>query len=184
MLRNTIILCLFLGMLSICAIAQLEVSVTSFGTDAGTGQKTAIVHVQNVSNKDVAAFHVALTLRYANGDVSTSQGHTKDFGYRATKTGDPKRGVPKLLVAGESIDLPIRLEENVVEVTANFAAVVYADRTAQGDPEAIHSITFSRQMFAELIAKTEPQNAAAAAAFAKDEVKCGNALCSSLRKHP
>lgn len=170
--------------MTISAHAQLDVSITSFETNTKTGNKVATAHVQNNSGKDVAAFHLALTLHYADGKTSNSQGHTTDFGYRATKSGDPKHGIPKLLAAGESYDVPITLERDVVQVTAKFSAVVYADRTAQGDPDAIHSIIYGRQKFAERIAKTEPQNAAAAEAFAKDDVKCGDALCSTLRRQP
>jgi hypothetical protein len=160
----------------------LDVSITSI--ESQNGKKHATLHVQNNSGKDVAAFTVAYTLKYANGEVSTSQSQTHDYGYRATRDGDRKHGIPKLLAAGESVDLPALFEKNVVEVEVKFAAVVYADRTAEGDPEAIGDIQHGRQKFAEQLKKAEPENAAAASSFAKDDLRCGKVLCSTLRRQP
>jgi uncharacterized protein (TIGR02588 family) len=176
-MRSMFLLIVAAGM-SICAQAQLDVSVTKVETQSN-GQKQATLHVQNNSGKSVAAFNVATNLKYVNGETSTSQNHQLDFGY-PNKTGS----TPKLLLAGESIDEPMVFEKNVVQVTAKLTAVVYPDRTAEGDPEAIHLITEERQRYAERLAKSEPDRAVAVAEYAKDNLRCGPALCSSLRRLP
>jgi hypothetical protein len=150
-------------------VAQLDVSMTSLeSTKAG---KVATLHVQNNSGKDVAAFHLTLAVHHTDGSTSQT-GSITDFGYRATKDGDPKRGIPRLLVAGESCDDRVVLASDVMDVTAKLSAVVYANRTAHGDPDAIRDIVHSRQKFAEHLAKTSrPAEASKAASYAKDDIR-------------
>jgi hypothetical protein len=151
------------------AVTQLDVSMTSLeSTKAG---KVATLHVQNNSGKDVAAFHLTLTVHHADGTTSQT-GSITDFGYRATKEGDPKRGIPKLLIAGESYDDRVVLASDVMDVTAKLSAVVYANRTAHGDPDAIGEIVRGRQKFAEHMTKTAPSaEASKAARYAKDDIR-------------
>ena len=165
----TLVLCL-LGSLALHAQIRppLDVSITSMESE--NGKKKATLHIQNNSGKYVAAYTVTLTLHHADGTTSEI-GSTLDIGYRATKTGNPKQGIPKLLAAGDSRDDQVVFDDDVVSVDTKLAAVVYADRTAHGDPDSIQEITKSRKRYAERVARENPKDAAAAAGYAKDDLR-------------
>jgi hypothetical protein len=159
--------CLLL--VSSLAMAQLDISLTSLeSTPAG---KVATLHVQNNSGKDVAAFHITLMVHHVDG-TTTKTGSITDFGYRATKSGDAKNGIPRLLVAGESSDEKVVLPSDVVDVVPRLSAVVYANRVAHGDPDAIHEIVRVRQKFAQhILSNGVTPEAAKAARYAQDDLR-------------
>lgn len=141
----------------------LDVSITSI--ESQNGKKRATLHVQNNSGKDVAAYQVDLVAHLADGTTELTL-YLHDSGYRATKDGDGTAAHPRLLNAGESEDQVVPLTGDSVNVVASLGAVVYADRSAQGDPEKIGQITSTRKRLAKRIATEHPEHAAAAAKFA------------------
>jgi len=156
------------------AFAQLDVSVTKVErVKPGHGPQDAqqvTLHIQNNSNKDVAAFNIELSLKQADETIVKS-GSIEDFGYRATHNGNKQNGFPKLLTPGESRDFPhlINADESIVSI--RLIAVIYADRTAHGDADAINDIVSSRKHFADQLAKQEPEHAAKAVKYAKDDLR-------------
>jgi hypothetical protein len=126
---------LLLG-LSICASAQLDVSIIS-QQKRSDGRSTVTLHVQNNSGKAVTAYAVALTVKKADGSTG-EMGAGTNFGWRSNQSIKP----------GASYDEQILLNSQIVEVTPKLKAVVYADRTAVGDADAINNFARQRLQFA------------------------------------
>lgn len=207
MLRKIVDLLLLLGVLTISAHAQLSnfpVTVTAFGVGVAEHfphMKAAIVHIQNNSNKDVASFNLAMVQKLANGETVTSVGAIEDCGALASHEGiKDYHGKTQLqwLNAGEGYDARILLTSDVVSVQFRLKAVIYANRTADGDPDAIQDMMETRRAGAEdagrraIAAKGGSMEDAAiavadynkAVAYAKDDIRCGKQLCSSLVVQP
>lgn len=151
--------------LSLSAMAQLDVSVTSLGRGI-RDHKEAILHVQNNSGKTITAFDIELRLKRVDGTIDTNETAGVNFA-------KPGSGAIK---PGGSYDLNVGFDGDIIEVTpGKVKAVVYSDQTATGDIDSINSFAKVRNQFAlkmaqEAAAKPSAEltkSAQDAAAYAK-----------------
>jgi len=134
------------------------------------GSKTVTLHVQNNSNKTVVAVDIEMTLKDAGGNTyKTDVIH--DYGYPSY---DKKMPATNLAAPSKGIDISQLINPDETLVSARLMAVVYADRTAQGDNDAIDGMVSSRKHAAEVMAKQHPENpdyGARVAKYAQDDLR-------------
>src|SRR5258707_7508134 len=109
-----------------------------------------ILRVLNISHKDITAYDISMTVKYADGTTNFSEVRTDFLPLMATMQGGADDNMRRqfgngTFEAGTSRDDTLGDQpKQVVDVTATLDVVAYADRTAdmQNEPALDHLVGF------------------------------------------
>lgn len=114
---------------------------------------SAIVSVQNTSQKNITAINLAITVEFKDGHQSHFE-LLRDV-LSAMTSRRERTGADSLkegsVVPGSVLDFTVSLQKNALAIKAGVNAVVYLDLSGEGDNQALTRIAKNREEYAQAL---------------------------------